>query len=303
MSLNHLPVIIKNLIPASFRTFRIDYLNRILKKKFISANSQQSSQELKKIINYLRNNKFCCFPYDFTKNYRQPLEINFDPITSHLAVNTSEQIKLFFPKKYSAQNAATFYNWILMEQDPASPHKYTTDHFSPDANSVVLDIGSAEGLFALTHLRNAQKVLVIEKDPSWLDALKITFGQLNLPSVLYNKCEVIEKYIAKEDTENTITIETLLKGRLEPDSNIFLKMDIEGMEYEVLKSSENFLRNSPAKIKIALACYHYHHDAERLQLILNEWGFKTSFSDGYILTYMNGMHHPYYRKCILRAER
>ena len=50
-----------------------------------------------------------------------------------------------------------------------SPHSYVNDTFKVEAGDVVLDVGSAEGLFALDNIELATKVYVFE---SFLKKLK-----------------------------------------------------------------------------------------------------------------------------------
>lgn len=55
-------------------------------------------------------------------------------------------LKPAFTNKY---RAARYFKNILLEQDTQSPHRYTTEEFHPQKDSVILDIGGAEGFSLL----------------------------------------------------------------------------------------------------------------------------------------------------------
>lgn len=64
-------------------------------------------------------------------------------------------------------------------------------------------------------------------------------------------------------------------------------------------ASLDFLRQR--KTKIACCTYHRQNDADALAQMLENAGFRTSFSDGWMLLPMNGIRHPYFRRGVIRA--
>ena len=78
------------------------------------------------------------------------------------------------------------------------------------------------------------------------------------------------------------------------DYGMVLKMDIEGWERAVVKGNADFFTS--AKVKLSCCVYHRQDDARVLDEMLKGMGYKTRFSDGYMLPTMNGIHYPYFAK-------
>ena len=142
----------------------------------------------------------------------------------------------------------------------------------------VLDVGAAEGLFALSVVNDCEKLILIEPNNLFSSSLKRTFeGNLE-------KVEVIN--VAVGNKEGTISfLQESLNSRISsiedkgsavrlakidnllPNERItFLKADVEGHELEMLKGAEQTIkRNKP---KIAITSYHVENiAAEIIELI------------------------------------
>ena len=66
-----------------------------------------------------------------------------------------------------------------MEQDRLSPHRYLNRHVIKhiiNMRGTVLDLGSAEGNFALSIVDFADKVYCFDPDKEWIQAMKCTFS-------------------------------------------------------------------------------------------------------------------------------
>ncbi|MCC8138943.1 MAG: FkbM family methyltransferase [Lachnospiraceae bacterium] len=182
------------------------------------------------------------------------------------------------------------YSQLMLEQNVNSPHRYLGGAIPEiEQGSVFVDVGAAEGIMAVESLKRASKVYVIERDPSWLSRLNKTFsGEKNVT--------IINKYASCKDDEENITLDTLLDKVTEP---ILIKLDVEGMELEVLLGAENLLKKE--NVKLLIATYHKPGDPETLQAYMEERGFCTEFTDGYIAPMWPGVTAPYLRKALLRA--
>ena len=84
-----------------------------------------------------------------------------------------------------------------------------------------------------------------------------------------------------------------------PELKLFVKIDAEGADRRIVAASLDFLRQR--KTKIACCTYHRQDDADALAQMLENAGFRTSFSDGWMLLPMNGIRHPYFRRGVIRA--
>lgn len=173
-----------------------------------------------------------------------------------------------------------------------SPHSYVDkDHFVEEGD-VVLDIGCAEALFALDSIDKASRVYLFECEKSWRKPLRATFDKFG------SRVVFVEKIVSDKTAGNCITLEDALK---EPsDARFFMKMDIEGWEQSVLKSSERFLKSH--RVKLSCCTYHRQDDAEIISNMLKQFGFTVRFSDGYMLPCVNGSSYPYFRKGMIYAR-
>lgn len=208
--------------------------------------------------------------------------------------------KLFFPKKFDQSRAEAYYKTFVGKEGILGtghlrkhPHSYVTETFKVEKGDVLLDVGSGDGLFALDNLDASSKVYVFESMKSWKAPLAATFAPFA------DKVSIVNKYVSGEVSHTSTTLDEVLKD--EPaDTIYFIKMDIEGAEREVIRASELFLKNH--RIKIACAAYHRHDDAKFLKAELERLGFKTEFSDGYILTSANDFIYPYFRRGMIYAK-
>lgn len=208
--------------------------------------------------------------------------------------------KVFFPKKYSCEYAASLYRGFVDEEGILGtgclrkhPHSYVTDSFKVDEGDIILDVGSAEGLFALDNIEAASKVYVFESMKIWGRPLAATFSPFS------HKVSIVNKYVGSVVSRKVTTLDEILKSESE-DATYFIKMDIEGAEREVICASVSFLKSH--RVKLACAAYHRHDDAEFLKAELEKMGFSVEFSDGYILTPFNGFVYPYFRRGMIYAK-
>ena len=108
----------------------------------------------------------------------------------------------------------------------------------------------------------------------------------------------INKFVADVDNDQCLKLSTVLG-----DSSIqFIKMDIEGAEVEVLKGLNNILARNPS-LKLAVCAYHRQSDAETLSGILKNNGYRAEFTAGNMIFPEGISRPPYFRKCLIRAQR
>jgi hypothetical protein len=201
--------------------------------------------------------------------------------------------RLYFPKTWDEERVKAYYNAISSEQDIDSPHRYETADFHVEEGDVIVDVGSAEGNFALDVVERAKKLYLFEVEPIWIEALEATFAPYK------NKVVIVNKYVSDNNDENCVTLDNFFSN----EKIDFIKADIEGAEPQLLAGAKNILA-SRTSIKMTLCTYHRHNDAAVLQQVLNTNGFRTEFSRGYmIFIHDRNLRPPYLRRALIRAKR
>lgn len=181
--------------------------------------------------------------------------------------------RIYYPDKYSffiMRNGKEYVTDIMYEQKENSPHLYVKDENIISKGSVVVDAGTCEGNFAIRFIDKVSKMYLIESDPIWIECLKRTF----LP--YKDKVVICNKQLARYDSSSTITLDSLLMNQ----KIDFLKMDIEGAEIDALLGAQDTLLKSNANC--AICSYHKMNDEKNIKFILNNLGYQTQTSDGYI---------------------
>ena len=180
--------------------------------------------------------------------------------------------KLFFKKKYdTAEKARRYIEGIKREQNINSPHCYTQNGFEPDKDDVVVDVGAAEGFFALDCVENVKKIFLIEGDQEWIEALQYTFQPYK------EKVVIIPKLVGNIDDDTFVTLDTINQT----EKITYVKMDIEGYEEDALHGAKELL-NSNDNIRMIICTYHRSNSAKEISTILLEHKFHVHFSRGYM---------------------
>jgi len=193
----------------------------------------------------------------------------------YFKILSGEYRKMYYPKgsNFFVFEGKNYVPNILREQEPTSPHLYTTAEHQVSPGDVVIDAGVCEGNFALKYVDICSKMYLFEPSPVWFKAISQTFKNYR------DKVEIIPRFVA-EITENAIiTLDDAL-----PDlrgENIFLKMDIEGAEPRALRGAKRLLTGN--KVKASICTYHKADDLVRVKSLLHKYGFKTSTSAGYMV--------------------
>ena len=174
-----------------------------------------------------------------------------------------------------------------------SPHAYVDAGFKVEAGDVVVDIGCSDGLFAFANAEYASQIYLFETDKLWMEPLHRSFEPYK------GKVSVVNKFVAGETCGIKIKLIDAL-GDTGANGRFFIKMDIEGGERDVIASSEDFFKAN--RVKLSCCVYHRQDDAVVIRGMLEKMGFRTRFSDGYMLTALSGMQCPYFRKGVVYAQ-
>lgn len=248
---------------------------------------------------FLLQNGICQYPYKQLTSIKE-IKAGYDRDV-RLPFVVHKGRKLYFPKKHNVDWCKKYYSICISKEAflggeymEKQPHQYQSERCKIETNDILVDVGSAEGLFTLDNIEKIDHAYLFECDPKWFAPLQATFRDLE------DKVTVIHKSVGVKDTDSEITLEKALQGNR--GRSIFIKMDIEGAEVEVLTGNKKFLADS-SKIKLSVCTYHRLSDAETIRALYEKMGYQYEFSDGYMFLpkFDKKDSFPYFRKGVLRG--
>jgi hypothetical protein len=254
-------------------------------------------------IDFLKEqNKLIMIPYR-NIDHLNNIESGYDTV-KNLPYVIHKKRRLYFKNSWTPEKAVEEYkNYIENEQllggnyIEKAPHQYLSESFQVKNNDIFLDVGCAEALFALDVIDKVRKVILFESDPVWFAPLKATFEK----EIKEGKVVLIEKNVGKKDTPTSVTIASVLQN--EEYGSLFIKMDIEGNELDVVRSCESWMETNK-DIRFACCTYHKKNHAKILQSIFEKHHYSIEFSDGYMLAFLDKhISYPYFRKGIIRTQK
>lgn len=267
----------------------------VAKRKIIARYEKSLDMEIKRIIDYLKDNRLQLFNYEFTRKYDNSIaEVEYDSRAGLFYVIHKNK-KMYLARRYDTrEKAEKYYRSLCIEQDEASPHCYTDDTFGVEEGDVVIDMGVAEGNFSLEVIDKASRIYMIETDSEWIEALSYTFQKYG------NKVVIINKFVSDYSLGNTDAVDNLIE-----DNVNFIKMDIEGCEAEALAGCRKIIERA-SKLKGAVCQYHYDNDEMKIKSVLQESMLQYRDVTGYIY-YPVGFKQlhisPILRKGVIRFEK
>jgi hypothetical protein len=262
----------------------------------------EGNKEYQEELIFLKEKKeIVPFPYKSLKTIGSVIS-GYDSIKK-LPYVVHKDRRLYFTRSWSEEKAVKEYKNFIESENilggsyiEKAPHQYQTESFYVKNNDLLIDAGCAEALFTLDVLDKVRKVILFESDPIWFDPIKATFEK----EMASGKVVLIEKNIAEKETAKSVTLSSVLEN--EDYKGLFIKMDIEGYEPEVVRSCEGWMK-SDKDIRFSCCTYHNEKDAEVLKAIFERNGYQTGFSDGYVLFSRDKLiKYPYFRKGIIRAS-
>lgn len=186
--------------------------------------------------------------------------------------------ELYWPKKFSVSGifqvtAETF--------DSNDWHYYQYDKTQVEKGEILLDIGTAEGLFPLVVLDKCSHIYMVEPSQYFYNSLNKSFEQNKEKTTIFNLAvgNKKDKVFFNEDSldgqisndskaSRSIDVETV--DSLIGDNKItYLKADIEGFEYEMLQGAkETISKNKP---KIAITTYHKQNNPDEIIALIKSF--------------------------------
>ena len=238
---------------------------------------------------------FTMFPYPFRGG---PLRVDVGIGNNGFPFAEHEGMRVYFPKNYSLESVEWEYRVYLEDEGltgkgrrTKSPHCYVAEDHRPDDGDVILDVGCSEGFFSRAFAAQSKKIYLFELDDKWSAPLAETFHDC------WNKVVYTPKAVSGRSTTAEVRLEDVVE--VEPDDVLFMKMDIEGGERAVIESSAAFLASH--KVKMSCCAYHRQDDAKVLTAMLEKIGFKTRYSEGFMLPY-GSRSFPYFRRGMIYAR-
>lgn len=181
--------------------------------------------------------------------------------------------KLFWPSKFSINRLDQVVAETFDEKDW---HFYQKQHTEVENGEIILDIGTAEGLFPISVIDKCTHIYMIEPSRTFCACLAKTFADFANKTTIFNTAIGNEDGIISFDEnslDGTVTeesrgndnklsifkIDTLFSKK---EIITYLKADIEGFEQEMLKGAkETIKRNKP---KIAITTYHSQNNPQEI---------------------------------------
>lgn len=270
-------------------------LRKDIIKYYDSLLPSEINEEQQEAVSYIRKKGAHYFPYSFIEKYNPEKVKVYTDEKCGLKYILHNEKRLYFARETSAFNIQRIYTNLLYEQDRKSAHCYQTETFRIEEGDVLFDVGAAEGIFSLTVIEKVKKVYVFEVEERWLEALRETFK----PWI--DKVEIICKYVSDTDSEQTAKLDTVVSEI--SGECLFLKLDVEGAEKQVIKGADNILTSGKNRIKAAVCTYHNQQDHEELSGIMEKLNYTVTTSQGYMLFKQGKPEPPYLRRGLIYCKK
>jgi FkbM family methyltransferase len=292
--------------------FKIAYLIiRVLSKLVLGKKRRDKSVFLKKFrIAEYQSPSFLMLMY-------------FYQVRKFLRLGNSALLKLSVPKYnykiYCPANKDDFINATIREED-------ILEQFRPKEGDTVVDIGAHIGRYSLISSKRVGqngKVVAIEADPAVFDVLNKNIKLNSLTNVtilnyaVFSKETKIKLFVPGDESDFTIyntvmtdrsgnadvkyveveanTLDNILQQNgINPEDVNWVKIDVEGAEYEVLRGATNVLSKSN-DIALLIEIHNLSNDTNYYQPIMDLLGhnnFKIEFEK----THDGGEKHIVVRK-------
>ena len=212
--------------------------------------------------------------YPFIKEYHYRIvNVLWDKTKSLYYVYHNKK-KLYFRKGLSKTGIRNLYNELCLEQDVRSPHSYFAFSIRYRPTDIAVDIGAAEGIWALDIVENVREIYLFECEADWIEALQATFEPWK------DKVNIVNKYVSDfTDKKNTTLDDYFYSKNLFPD---IIKADIEGAEVVCMKGASKLLTH-PIR-HILLCTYHNYSDFTILSEIMENNHFEVQPSEGHMIS-------------------
>jgi hypothetical protein len=197
---------------------------------------------------------------------------------------------IYLPKNMKKDAWIPYIRSVDIEQDRRSAHCYFIE--TPDLkNKIVVDIGGAEGNFALEYIEDIKKLYIFEAELEWIEPLRRTFLKW------LDKVEIINSFVG-DGTNNTVKLDDFFKNKVKPD---IIKIDVEGAEVDVLKGSRGLIDTSD---KLTMYVCLYHSGNDETDIIKSIPNYSCSIRNGKMFyLWERPIKEPYLRHGVAEFRR
>lgn len=242
------------------------------------------------------------FPYPIAVDNHHANKIESGMESGFPYVIHTNGTRLFLKRGLTCNEAVEYYKYLVEREGllgtgilAKSPHCYQDNDFKVEDGDILLDVGCAEAIFAIDCIDKVSKAYLFEYLHNWHRPLERTFAPYK------DKCKLIKKLVDNKTNRKSTKLIDAIDPDLVKTSHFFVKMDIEGCEKNVIKGNTDFFKS--ANVKLSCCTYHRQDDAQTIEKLLTDMGYKTRFSKGYMLPYqLNGIHYPYFRHGVIYAQ-
>lgn len=268
---------------------------RTLKRLIRLHYSSNCDEEIRQVLAFIDHNELQMIPYEFVGKYNlNDITVISDDISGYPWVEVSGH-RVYFPKEMSVEDIRRAVNSALVEQDELSPHCYKSGNVTFGNEGAAVLIGASDGIFCLSILEHFSTIYLFEADQKWLNPLTMTFAPWG------DRVRIVQKFVSDRDAGNEITIDTF--SATINDDITYLQADVEGAEKRMLIGGKKLLSRNK-KLKLSVCCYHRRNDSEELSDILKSHGFSISYSQGYLIMWMQApLRKPYLRRGVIYADK
>ena len=186
---------------------------------------------------------------------------------------------LYWPKGFSLYR---LYQVVAETFDKNDWHYYQKEKTEIEQGEILLDIGTAEGLFPLTVIDKCTHIYMIEPSRVFNRCLQKTFENKKDKITLFNVAvgntdgeipfdeNSLDGKVTSETADAAYTININKIDTLLKDKKItYLKADIEGFEMEMLKGAEEVIKAN--KPKIAITTYHTENNPDEIISVIKSY--------------------------------
>lgn len=249
----------------------IENKNFFYKESVLLRYKDSKNPEIVEVTEHIKKNGLEIFNYPFAVKYKKRNNQVWRDEKNGLYFILHNGKRMYFSRKFqSKQEVNDYYNNISMEQDEMSPHRYLSINCCVKDGDIVLDAGAAEGNFALDVIDKAAHLYLLEADEDWIEALEYTFKDY------MDKVTLIKGYANSYNEGQNKTIDSIIKTPVN-----FIKMDIEGNEWDALRGGVRLIDSSP-ELKMVICVYHSDFDQELIEGFMDKHQITHTCSQGYM---------------------
>lgn len=291
-----------HILPSVIRyvEYPMPFLEKMIRSRYeeeIAGRKKCLSGELQQVIDFVSDNGVRMYCYSFYDEYmNRDVPVCYDE-ERKLYYGICFGRKMYLSRKYdTSQKAKLYFQYACMEQDERSPHRYLTEYFGIEKGDVGIDVGAAEGIFAVQVIDDVEHIYLIEADAGWCEALEATFCNER------DKVTILQGYVSDTDQGGSLSLDTVFR-----DKRIdFIKMDIEGAEEKALRGAEGLIKRCVPKM--AVCTYHNAEDEKAIRAWLEMEGpYTVKNSPGYVICQgeweLEHLEDVDFRRALLWAER